>query len=121
MGAMAPITVAGALTLSHAEALAAIALTQLVRRGAPVCYGTFTSNVDMKSGAPAFGTPEHFKASLAAGQLARKIGLPWRCASGSAANIADAQAANETQFALWGCLLAGATVVIHAPGRSGIP
>ncbi|WP_146343825.1 trimethylamine methyltransferase family protein [Falsiphaeobacter marinintestinus] len=116
MGAMAPITVAGAMTLSHAEALAAITLTQLVNPGAPVCYGTFTSNVDMKSGAPAFGTPEHFKASLAAGQLARLIGLPWRCASGSASNINDVQAANETQFALWGCLMAGATVVIHAAG-----
>jgi len=116
MGAMAPITVAGALTLSHAEALAAITLTQLARAGAPVTYGTFTSNVDMKSGAPAFGTPEHFKASLAAGQLARKLGLPWRCASGSAANVADAQAANETQFGLWGCLMAGATVTIHAAG-----
>lgn len=116
MGAMAPVTVAGAMTLSHAEALAAIALTQLVNPGAPVCYGTFTSNVAMKSGAPAFGTPEHFKASLAAGQLARFIGLPWRCASGSAANINDAQAAHETQFALWGCLLAGATVVIHSAG-----
>ena len=81
MGAMAPITVAGAMTLSHAEALAAITLTQLVKPGAPVCYGTFTSNVDMKSGAPAFGTPEHVKASLAAGQLARLVGLPWRCAS----------------------------------------
>ena len=116
MGAMAPITVAGAITLSHAEALAAITLTQLARPGAPVTYGTFTSNVDMKSGAPAFGTPEHFRASLAAGQLARLIGLPWRSATGSAANIGDAQAANETQFGLWGCLMAGATVVIHAAG-----
>ena len=116
MGAMAPITVAGAITLSHAEALAAITLTQLANPGAPVCYGTFTSNVDMKSGAPAFGTPEHFRASLAAGQLARKIGLPWRSASGSAANINDAQGANENQLALWGCLLAGSTVVIHAAG-----
>ncbi|WP_299139445.1 trimethylamine methyltransferase family protein [uncultured Tateyamaria sp.] len=116
MGAMAPITVAGAMTLSHAEALAAIALGQLVNPGAPVCYGTFTSNVDMKSGAPIFGTPEHFKASLAAGQLARHIGLPWRCASGSAANLGDAQAANETQFGTWGCLLAGATVTLHAAG-----
>ncbi len=116
MGAMAPITVAGAITLSHAEALAAIALTQLVNPGAPVMYGTFTSNVDMKSGAPAFGTPEHFKASLAAGQMARLIGLPWRCAGGSAANVNDAQAANESQFGLWGCLLAGATTIIHAAG-----
>ncbi|MEM7462131.1 MAG: trimethylamine methyltransferase family protein [Pseudomonadota bacterium] len=116
MGAMAPVSVAGAITLSHAEALAAITLTQLARPGAPVCYGTFTSNVDMKSGAPAFGTPEHFRASLAAGQLARKIGLPWRSAAGSAANLNDAQGANENQLALWGCLLAGATVVIHAAG-----
>lgn len=116
MGAMAPITVAGAITLSHAEALAGITLTQLAKSGAPVLYGTFTSNVDMKSGAPAFGTPEHFKASLAAGQLARKIGLPWRCATGSAANTNDAQASNETQFALWGCLLAGASVIIHSAG-----
>lgn len=116
MGAMAPITVAGAMTLSHAEALAAITLTQLTRSGAPVCYGTFTSNVDMKSGAPAFGTPEHFTASLVAGQLARRLGLPWRCAGGSAANINDAQAANESQFGLWGCLMAGATVVIHSAG-----
>ncbi|MFA3917365.1 trimethylamine methyltransferase family protein [Ruegeria hyattellae] len=116
MGAMAPVTVAGAMTLSHAEAMAAITLTQLAKPGAPVCYGTFTSNVDMKSGAPAFGTPEHFTASLVAGQLARKLRLPWRCAGGSAANINDAQAANETQFALWGCLMAGATVVIHSAG-----
>ena len=116
MGAMAPITVEAAMTLSHAEALAAITLTQLARPGAPVCYGTFTSNVDMKSGAPAFGTPEHFRASLVAGQLARLIDLAWRCASSSAANINDSQAANETQFALWGCLMAGATVVIHAAG-----
>ena len=116
MGAMAPITVAGAITLSHAEAMAAITLVQLTNPGAPVMYGTFTSNVDMKSGAPAFGTPEHFKASLAAGQLARFIGLPWRCAAGSAANMNDVQAANENQFGLWGCLMAGATTVIHAGG-----
>lgn len=116
MGAMAPITVAGAIMLSHAEALAAITLSQLANPGAPVTYGTFTSNVDMKSGAPAFGTPEHFKASLLAGQMARLIGLPWRSATGSAANINDAQAAGETQLGLWGCLLGGATITIHAAG-----
>ena len=116
MGAMAPITVAGAITLSHAEALAAITLTQLTRPGAPVCYGTFTSNVDMKSGAPAFGTPAHFQASIAAGQLARFTGLPWRSAAGSASNTNDVQAANENQMGLWGCLMAGATVIIHAAG-----
>jgi trimethylamine--corrinoid protein Co-methyltransferase len=115
-GAMAPITVAGALTLQHAEALAGIALAQLSRAGAPVVYGSFSSNVDMKSGAPAFGTPEHVKATLGAGQLASFIGLPWRAGGGSAANIADAQAANESQFGVWGSVLAGATVLIHAAG-----
>ncbi|WP_328803294.1 trimethylamine methyltransferase family protein [Ruegeria haliotis] len=116
MGAMAPITVAGAITLSHAEVLAALTLTQLTNPGAPTCYGTFTSNVDMKSGAPAFGTPSHFQASLAAGQLARHLGLPWRSAAGSASNMNDVQAANENQFGLWGCLMAGATVIIHSAG-----
>jgi len=116
MGAMAPITVAGAITLSHAECLAAITLTQLANPGAPICYGTFTSNVDMKSGAPAFGTPAHFHASLAAGQMARMLGLPWRSAAGSASNMNDVQAANENQLGLWGCLLAGATVIIHSAG-----
>ncbi len=116
MGAMAPITVAGAITLSHAEVLASITLNQLVRAGAPICYGTFTSNVDMKSGAPALGTPTHFQASLAAGQLARFLGLPWRSAAGSAANLNDVQAANENQLGLWGCLLAGASIIIHSAG-----
>lgn len=115
-GAMAPITVAGALTLQHAEALAGLTLAQIARPGAPVVYGSFSSNVDMKSGAPAFGTPEHIKATLGAGQLARFTGLPWRSGGGSAANISDAQAAHETQFALWGSVLAGATVCIHAAG-----
>lgn len=116
MGAMAPVTVAGAVTLSHAEAMAAITLTQLVRPGAPVMYGAFASNVDMKSGAPAFGTPEQVKASLLSGQMARHIGLPWRNAAGCASNVNDVQAAHETQMSLWGAVLAGATVVIHAAG-----
>jgi trimethylamine---corrinoid protein Co-methyltransferase len=116
MGAMAPVTVAGALTLSHAEALAGIALTQITRPGAPVCYGAFPSNVDMKSGAPAFGTPEQVKANLGAGQLARLLGLPWRSAAGCAANIADAQAAHETQMSAWGAVLAGCTVLVHGAG-----
>lgn len=115
-GAMAPVTVAGALVLQHAEALAGITLAQLSRPGAPVAYGGFSSNVDMKSGAPAFGTPEHIRACLGSGQLARLIGLPWRSAAGSAANIADAQGAQENAMALWGALLAQATVTVHAAG-----
>ena len=115
-GAMAPVTEAGALTLQHAEALAAIALTQLVNPGAPVMYGGFGSNVDMKSGAPAFGTPTHVKMELGTGQLARLIGLPWRSAAGTSSNLADAQGAGETTMSLWGAVLAGATYIVHCAG-----
>jgi len=115
-GAMAPITVAGALVLQHAEALAGITLAQLARAGAPVAYGGFSSNVDMKSGSPAFGTPEHIRANLGSGQLARFIGLPWRSATGAASNAPDAQGATETVNALWAAMLAQATVTVHAAG-----
>lgn len=115
-GAMAPITIAGALTLQHAEALAGITLAQLAQPAAPVLYGSFLSNVDMKSGSPAFGTPTHLQATLGAGQLARLVGLPWRAGAGTAANVVDAQAAWETQFSLWASVLAGATLCIHAAG-----
>ncbi|MEY5037515.1 MAG: hypothetical protein RL472_621 [Pseudomonadota bacterium] len=115
-GAMAPITVAGALVLQHAEALAGITLAQLSRAGAPVAYGGFSSNVDMKSGSPAFGTPEHIRANLGSGQLARFIGLPWRSATGAASNAPDAQGATETVNALWAAMLAQATVTVHAAG-----
>lgn len=116
MGAMAPVSVAGALVLQHAEALACIALAQATRPGAPVSYGGFGSNVDMKSGAPAFGTAEHVRMQLGTGQLARLIGLPFRSAAGSAGNAADAQGATENLMGLWGCLLSGATLCIHAAG-----
>jgi trimethylamine--corrinoid protein Co-methyltransferase len=115
-GAMAPVTIAGALTLAHMEALFGITLAQIVRPGAPVMYGTFTSNVDMKSGSPAFGTPEFTKACFAAGQLARRVGIPWRSSSATAANTADAQSAYEAQMSLWGALLAGCNVLLHGAG-----
>jgi trimethylamine---corrinoid protein Co-methyltransferase len=115
-GAMAPITIAGALTLAHAEALFGITLAQIIRPGAPVMYGSFTSNVDMKSGSPAFGTPEYAKAAFGAGQLARHIGVPWRCSSATASNAPDAQAAYESQMSLWGALLGGCHFVLHAAG-----
>ncbi len=115
-GAMAPITIAGAMSLQHAEALAGITLCQTVNPGAPVMYGSFLSNVDMKSGSPAFGTPEQIKGTLGSGQLARRLGLPWRSAAGSASNINDAQAANENQMSLWGAVLAQATNIKHAAG-----
>lgn len=115
-GAMAPISVEGALLLQHAECLAGITLAQLARRGAPVSYGGFGSNVDMKSGAPAFGTPEHVRMQIGSGQLARHVGLPWRSAAGSAANMADAQAAQENANGLWGAMNANANLVLHAAG-----
>ncbi|RMD95118.1 MAG: trimethylamine methyltransferase, partial [Alphaproteobacteria bacterium] len=115
-GAMAPITIAGALTLSHAEALAGIALAQIVRPGAPMVYGAFSSNVDMRSGAPAFGTPEHLKTNVGAGQLAARIGLPWRSGAGSASCAPDAQATYENMLALWGAIMGGSHLVYHAAG-----
>ncbi len=115
-GAMAPVTLAGALAQQNAEALAGLALAQLVRPGAPVAYGGFTSNVDMKSGAPAFGTPEYVKAAFASGQLARRYGLPWRSSNVNASNAPDAQAAYESQMALWGALMGGANIIMHGAG-----
>ena len=115
-GAMAPVSLAGALTLQHAEALAGVVLAQLARPGAPVVYGAFTSNVDMRSGAPAFGTPEYFKAALAGGQLARRVGLPYRTSAPNASNAVDAQAMYETMMSLFGAVLGGGNVIIHAAG-----
>jgi trimethylamine---corrinoid protein Co-methyltransferase len=115
-GAMAPVSLAGALTLQHAEALAGIALTQIVQPGAPVVYGGFTSNVDMRSGSPAFGTPEAVKAAYASGQLARHIGLPWRSSGVSTSNAPDAQGGYETMMNMMGAVYGGANVIIHAAG-----
>jgi trimethylamine---corrinoid protein Co-methyltransferase len=115
-GAMAPVTITGALTLAHAETLVGLALAQIVRPGAPVVYGSFTSNVDMKSGSPAFGTPEYVKAQFGAGQMARLLGLPWRSSNATASNVPDAQAAYESQMSLWGALLGGSNFVLHAAG-----
>jgi trimethylamine--corrinoid protein Co-methyltransferase len=115
-GAMAPITIVGAIALAHAEALAGITLAQITRPGTPVVYGGFTSNVDMKSGSPAFGTPEYVKACFGTGQLARHVGLPWRSSNATASNIADGQAVYESQMSLWGALLGGCNVLIHGAG-----
>ncbi len=115
-GAMAPVTLAGALVQQNAEALAGLALAQLVRPGAPVAYGGFTSNVDMKSGAPAFGTPEYVRAAWASGQLARRYGVPFRSSNVNASNAPDAQAAYESQMALWGALLGGCHILMHGAG-----
>ncbi len=115
-GAMAPVTITGALTLAHAEALAGITLAQSVRPGTPVIYGSFTSNVDMRSGSPAFGTPEYTKAAFGAGQLARHLGLPWRSSNATASCAPDAQATYEAEMSLWGALMGGANFILHAAG-----
>ncbi|MDF1792304.1 MAG: trimethylamine methyltransferase family protein [Thalassobaculaceae bacterium] len=115
-GAMAPVTIAGALAQQNAEALAGIAFSQVVKPGAPVVYGGFTSNVDMKSGAPAFGTPEYMQAAVAGGQLARRYNLPYRSSNVNAANVPDAQAAWESAFSLWGAFTGGVNLLMHGCG-----
>jgi trimethylamine--corrinoid protein Co-methyltransferase len=116
MGAMAPVSLAAALAQQNAEALFGVVLAQAVRPGAPVMYGAFTSNVDMRSGAPAFGTPENAKANIAGGQLARRYRLPYRTSNASASNAADAQGAYETQMSLWGAILGHGNLIYHAAG-----
>ena len=115
-GAMAPVTLAGALVEQNAEALAGMVLTQVVRPGAPVVYGGFTSNVDMQSGAPAFGTPEYMRTAMIGGQLARRYGVPYRSSNVSAANAVDAQAAYESVFSLWGAIMGGVNLLMHGAG-----
>ena len=115
-GAMAPVTIDGAVMQQNAEALAAIVLLQLVRPGTPVVYGSFTSNVDMKSGAPAFGTPEYMRATQMSGQMARFYNLPLRASNACAANCSDAQATWESVFSLWACVASRTNVVYHAAG-----
>ena len=115
-GAMAPVTLAGALAQQTAEALAAVALLQVVRPGAPVVFGAFTSNVDMKTGAPAFGTPEYMRAMQVSGQLARRYRLPWRGSIANACNAPDAQATWESVFSLWGAASGRANVFLHSAG-----
>ncbi len=115
-GAMSPITLAGALVQQNAEALAGIVLAEVASPGTPVVYGAFTSNVDMRTGAPAFGTPEYAKAAQAAGQLARRYKLPFRSSNATASNDVDAQAAYESAMSVWSALMGHANMLSHAAG-----
>ena len=115
-GAMSPATIPGALVQQNAEGLAGIAFTQLVAPGAPVFYGGFTSNVDMKTGAPAFGTPEYSKACLVGGQLARRYKLPYRSSNTNASNAVDAQAAYESEMSIWGAVMGHCNLLHHGAG-----
>ena len=115
-GAMAPVTLAGAVALSVAECLCVVALLQLIRPGVPVVMGTFTSNVDMRSGAPAFGTPEYLRATQMHGQMARFYNLPMRASNACTSVVPDAQATWESAFSLWACLSSGTNMVYHGAG-----
>jgi len=116
-GAMAPVSVAGTLTQVLAEALAGLAYSQLCKPGAPVIFGAFVSSIDMNSGAPTFGTPEASKILWGAGQLARRMGLPFR-SGGSlcGSKLPDAQAAYETSNTLNAALLGGVNFMLHSCG-----
>ena len=99
-----------------AEVLAGITFTQIIQAGAPVMYGSFASNVDMRTGAPALGTPEYTKSAQASGQIARRLGLPFRSSNTTVSNCVDAQAAFESQMSLWGSVMGHANLVNHAAG-----
>jgi len=115
-GSMSPATLAGTLVQQTAEVLAVTTLAQCVRPGAKVIYGSFASNVDMLSGAPALGTPEYTKSALASGQIARRLGLPLRSSNTTTSNCVDAQAAYESEMSLWGAIMGGANLLYHAAG-----
>ncbi|WP_407473594.1 trimethylamine methyltransferase family protein [Sulfitobacter sp. PM12] len=116
-GAMAPVSVAGTLTQVLAEVMVGIAYSQLIRKGAPVIFGAFVTSIDMNSGAPTFGTPEAAHITYGAGQLARRMNLPFR-SSGSfcGSKLPDAQAAYETANSLNMGLLSGVNFMLHACG-----
>jgi len=115
-GSMSPATLAGTLAQQTAEVLAVATLTQSINPGAPIVYGSFASNVDMRSGAPALGTPEYTKAAQASGQIARRLGLPFRSSNTTVSNCVDAQSAFESEMSLWGAVMGHANLVNHAAG-----
>ena len=117
MGAMSPVTVPAALVQQIAEALTGIALSQLIRPGAPVIFGSFLSNIDMQSGSPQFGTPESAVGLLCTGQIARRFGLPFRGGGAlTSSQVPDAQAGYEALMTLLPTFLAGANWVMHSAG-----
>jgi trimethylamine---corrinoid protein Co-methyltransferase len=116
MGAMAPVTLAGALVQQTAEALCIIALVQMLRPGTPCVMGGFTSNVDMRTGSPAFGTPEYVNAVLATAQIGRRLKVPVRTSAVNASPVVDAQSTYETAFSLQAAILSHSHLINHAAG-----
>lgn len=116
-GAMGPVTTAGAVAQSHAETMVGVALTQLVRPGAPAIYGNFLSSMALRSGSPTFGTPEPAIGSLIVGQLARRVGLPLRCSGAfTSSKVPDGQAMQESAVSMMAALLCGTNFVLHSAG-----
>jgi trimethylamine--corrinoid protein Co-methyltransferase len=117
MGAMSPVTIPAALVQQLAEALSGMALSQLIRPGCPVIFGSFLSNIDMQSGSPCFGTPESAIGLLCTGQLARHFGLPFRTGGGlTSSQTPDAQAGYEALMTMLPTFLAGTNWVMHSAG-----
>ena len=116
MGAMAPVTLAGALVQQTAEAMGIVALCQMLRPGTPCVMGGFTSNVDMRTGAPAFGTPEYVNAIMASAQIGRRLRLPVRTSAVNASPVVDAQSTYETAFSLQAAILSHSHLINHAAG-----
>ena len=116
-GAMSPVTQPAIIAQAHAELMVGIALTQLVKPGAPVVYGSFLTTMDLKSGAPTFGTPESTLANYAIAQLGRRLGVPVRCGGHlTASKIVDAQALQESTNAMLAGVMAGANFIFQAAG-----
>ncbi|MEM9783406.1 MAG: trimethylamine methyltransferase family protein [Pseudomonadota bacterium] len=115
-GATSPVTIAGSVAQSLAECLACVVLLQAIRPGVPCAFGTFTNNVDMRSGAPAFGTPEYVQATRMSAQMSRFYGLPIRATNACAANAPDQQSMWESMNSLWACVTSGVNMVYHAAG-----
>ena len=116
-GAMSPVTQPALIAQAHAEVMVGIALTQLVCAGSPVVYGSFLTTMDLKSGAPTFGTPESTLATMAISQLSRRMGLPFRCGGHlTASKVADAQAMLESTNAMNPAIMAGANFIFQAAG-----
>ena len=116
-GAMSPVSLAGAIAQQNAEALFLVALAQIVRPGAPMVYGAFTSNVDMRTGSPAFGTPEVGQVrSSPAARWRGATACPWRSSNATASNVVDAQAAYEAEMAVWGAVMGGVNLLYQGAG-----
>jgi len=116
-GAMSPSTMAATLAQQNAEALFGIAYAQMLNAGTPCIYGSFLSNIDMRSGSPCFGTPENALALYAGAQMARHYNLPYRSGGNfTASRIPDAQAGYESAGTMWPTVQAGVNFVLHAAG-----